>query len=154
MSAVQASEIEFQQRAAELIEAGRTLYGWGMVPATSGNLSARLSNSALAITVSGSHKGRVGAAQIMQLEAEGRSLDGRTPSAETLLHVQIYRQMPAAGVVLHPHSVNATVLSRIHTSHLLLQDYELLKAFPGIDTHACQVVVPTKRPPPSRRCRA
>ncbi|MGD2075285.1 MAG: methylthioribulose 1-phosphate dehydratase [Gammaproteobacteria bacterium] len=142
MSLAPAPDKEFEQRAAELMEAGRTLYDWGMVPATSGNLSARLSNGDLAITVSGSHKGRLGPAQIMRVDAAGHSLDGRKPSAETLLHAQIYRQVPAAGVVLHPHSVNATLLSRVHARHLLLQDYELLKAFPGIDTHACEVVVP------------
>jgi methylthioribulose-1-phosphate dehydratase len=66
----------------------------------------------------------------------------RRPSAETLLHVQVYRHFPEVRVVLHPHSVNATLLSRLHSRHVLLQDYELLKAFPGVDTHACEVVVP------------
>ena len=50
---------EFEQRAAELIEAGRTLYQMGMVPATSGNFSARLADGRIAITVSGRHKGRL-----------------------------------------------------------------------------------------------
>ncbi len=142
MSVAQVSEAEFQQRAAELSEAGRMLFERGMVPATSGNLSARLSSGELAITVSGTHKGRLDASQIMRVDAEGRSLDGRRPSAETLLHVQVYKHFPSAGAVLHPHSVNATLLSRLHSRQLLLQDYELLKAFPGIDTHACEVVVP------------
>jgi methylthioribulose-1-phosphate dehydratase len=136
------TQAEFRQRAAELIEAGRTLYARGMVPATSGNFSARLSSGALAITVSGSHKGRLRDTDIMRVNAEGRSLNGRRPSAETLLHVQVYRHFPAVRAVLHPHSVNATLLSRLHSQHLLLQGYELLKAFPGVDTHACEVVVP------------
>ena len=59
-----------------------------------------------------------------------------------MLHVQIYNRFPNAGVVLHPHSVNATLLSRVHSDHLILQDYELLKAFPDIDTHDCKVTVP------------
>lgn len=60
MGEAQASEAEFRQRAVDLIDAGRRLYAWGMVPATSGNLSARLSSGELAITVSGTHKGRLG----------------------------------------------------------------------------------------------
>jgi methylthioribulose-1-phosphate dehydratase len=136
------TQAEFRQRAAELIEAGRTLYARGMVPATSGNFSARLSSGALAITVSGSHKGRLRDTDIMRVNAEGRSLNGRRPSAETLLHVQVYRHFPEVRAVLHPHSVNATLLSRLHSQHLVLQGYELLKAFPGVDTHACEVVVP------------
>ncbi|MCG6969873.1 MAG: methylthioribulose 1-phosphate dehydratase [Gammaproteobacteria bacterium] len=133
---------EFKQRAAELVTVGHALYQLNMVPATSGNLSARLSDGRIAITVSGRHKGKLTESDIMVVDKQGNSLDGRRPSAETLLHVQIYQRYPQAGVVLHPHSVNATILSRIHSDHLILQDYELLKAFPGIETHDSKVTVP------------
>lgn len=133
---------DFPPRAAELVEAGRFLFERGMVPATSGNLSARLDNGSLAITVSGRHKGRLSEADIMRVDGEGRSLDGRRPSAETLLHCQIYRRLANAQAVLHPHSVSATVLSRVVRERLVLQGYELLKAFPGIDTHDCSLAVP------------
>ena len=69
-------------------------------------------------------------------------MDGRRPSAETLLHVQVYKRFADVGYVLHPHSVNATLLSRLHSGHLQLEDYEILKAFPGIDTHACKINIP------------
>jgi methylthioribulose-1-phosphate dehydratase len=133
---------EFQTYAQELIAAGRQLYAQGMVPATSGNFSARLANGHLAITVSGRHKGKLTEEDIMQVDAMGVSLDERRPSAETLLHTSIYQRFPQARVVLHPHSVNATVLSRLCDEWLMVQDYELLKAFPGIDTHACTVRSP------------
>lgn len=142
MTEASADNREFRSRAAELIEAGRSLYARGMVPATSGNFSARLGDGTIAITVSGSHKGMLGEADIMRLDAYGRSLDTRRPSAETGLHLQIYRRFPDVQAVLHPHSVNATLLSRRHDTDLVLEDYELLKAFPGIDTHACRVTVP------------
>jgi methylthioribulose-1-phosphate dehydratase len=132
---------EFIQRAAELVEAGKTLYQKGMVPATSGNFSAKLEDGTLAVTVSGRHKGKLTVADIMRVDAQGHSLDGRRPSAETLLHVQIYNRT-SARAVLHPHSVNATLLSKHNAGHLMLQDYELLKAFPGIDSHECNVTVP------------
>lgn len=133
---------DFLQRAEELVEAGRYLYARDMVPATSGNLSARLSDGSIAVTVSGRHKGRLSTAEIMRVDADGNSLDGRRPSAETLLHTHIYARFPEAQVVLHPHSVNATVLSLLSEDALVLQDYELLKAFPGVVTHDCTVVIP------------
>ncbi len=133
---------EFEQAAQGLIAAGRLLYANGWVPAASGNFSARLSDGRLAVTVSGRHKGRLTADDILLADASGRSLDARRPSAETQLHVQIYRRFPRARAVLHPHSVNATLLSRLCAGDLILQDYELLKAFPGIDTHQCAVRVP------------
>lgn len=133
---------EFESAATALVDAGQQLYQQGMVPATSGNLSAKLSDGQLAITVSGRHKGKLGVDDIMRVDARGKSLDERRPSAETLLHVGIYDRYPEARVVLHPHSVNATVLSRVCGEWLEFQDYELLKAFPGIDTHDCRVRVP------------
>lgn len=133
---------EFQSYAQDLILAGQSLYAQNMVPATSGNFSAKLSNNHLAITVSGAHKGKLSEQDIMEVDTEGRSLDDRRPSAETQLHVSIYQRFPEARVVLHPHSVNATVLSQLCDEWLVLKDYEILKAFPGIDTHACTVNVP------------
>lgn len=45
--------------------------------------------------------------------------------------------------MLHTHSVNATVLSRlVRGDRLVLQDYELQKAFTGVTTHEGQVEVP------------
>jgi methylthioribulose-1-phosphate dehydratase len=78
----------------------------------------------------------------MLVDLAGQSLDARRSSAETLLHTFIYQRYPDAQVVLHPHSVNATLLSRVSGDYLELQDYELLKAFPGIDSHECTVRVP------------
>lgn len=135
----------FENRATVLAETGRILHALGLVPATSGNLSARLDEARIAVTVSGRHKGRLQPADILVVDLEGQSLDSRTPSAETPLHLQIYRRFPDAGYVLHSHSVNSTVLSRLVAGCVVLQDYELLKAFPGIDTHDCRVTVPNFR---------
>jgi methylthioribulose-1-phosphate dehydratase len=132
----------FSSCAQALVEAGRQLYVQNMVPATSGNLSALMDGGQLAITVSGRHKGKLTDQDIMQVDSKGNSLDGRRPSAETLLHVFVYQRFPQARVVLHPHSVNATVLSRLCDDWLVLQDYEILKAFPGITTHDCIVKIP------------
>ena len=133
---------DFLERAEQLVEAGRYLFSQGMLPATSGNLSARVDDGSIAITVSGRHKGRLSTADVMRVDPDGRSLDGRRPSAETLLHTHIYARFPQATIVLHPHSVNATVLSLQCGEGLELCDYELLKAFPGIETHDCRVTIP------------
>jgi methylthioribulose-1-phosphate dehydratase len=133
---------EFLARANELIDAGRFIDNKGWVPATSGNFSARLSDGTIAVTVSGKHKGRLQIDDIMRVDTEGRSLDGKKPSAETLLHTSLYKRFPEARAVLHPHSVNATLASRIFGEEIVLEDYELLKAFSGIDTHETRIVVP------------
>lgn len=125
-----------------LIDVGRHADRHGWVPATSGNFSVRLDDDTVAITVSGAHKGRLAPEHVMRLDARGRPLDERRPSAETLLHLQLYRRDPAVRCVLHTHSVDATVLSRLASGELLIDGMEVLKAFPGIDTHLSRVRLP------------
>jgi methylthioribulose-1-phosphate dehydratase len=132
----------FEEWAQELVQAGHALYAQGMVPATSGNFSARLAPDNIAITVSGRHKGHLTTADIMQIDAAGRSRDGRRPSAETALHLQLYRRFPDAHVVLHHHSLPATLISQFEKDRIIFENYELLKAFPDIDTHATRMEVP------------
>jgi methylthioribulose-1-phosphate dehydratase len=130
--------------AREIIEAGQFLYARGWSPATSSNYSVRLSPTEALLTVSGKHKGQLGLDDVLVTDLAGNSLEpGKKPSAETLLHTQLYRCKPAVGAVLHTHSVNATVLSRLTAGdHLVFEDYELQKAFSGVSTHESKVVVP------------
>lgn len=132
----------FEELAQQLVNAGHVLYAQGMVPATSGNFSARVGPEAIAITVSGTHKGHLDTSDIMVIDNQGNSIDGRRSSAETALHTQIYRHLPEAGAVLHHHSPRATLLSQLAGDRIILSGYELLKAFPGIDTHEATVQVP------------
>ena len=128
----------------EIIEAGRFLFGRGWSPATSSNYSTRLSATEALLTVSGKHKGQLGLDDVLATDLSGNSLEpGKKPSAETLLHTQLYRWRPEIGAVLHTHSVNATVLSRLTPGNSLeFEDYELQKAFSGVSTHASKVQVP------------
>ena len=132
----------FEECARDLVEAGHILYEQGMVPATSGNFSARIGDERIAITVSGRHKGQLNVSDIMQIDQSGQSGDGRRPSAETELHLQIYRRYPDAAVILHHHSLYATLLSQLVADEVLLAEYELLKAFSEIDTHETRLRLP------------
>ncbi|MDD5462440.1 MAG: methylthioribulose 1-phosphate dehydratase [Methylococcales bacterium] len=126
----------------QLIDAGRFIDNKGWVPATSGNFSARLPDGTIAITVSGKHKGQLQQDDIMLIDASANSLDGKKPSAETVLHTSLYKRYPDIQSILHPHSLNATLISKIFKSEIVLEDYELLKALFGITTHESRVVVP------------
>ncbi|MOA00301.1 Methylthioribulose-1-phosphate dehydratase [compost metagenome] len=130
--------------AQEIIDAGRFLYGRGWSPATSSNYSTRLSASEALLTVSGKHKGQLGLDDVLVTDLAGNSLEpGKKPSAETLLHTQLYSWRPEIGAVLHTHSVNATVLSRLTPQDCIeFEDYELQKAFSGVSTHESRVRVP------------
>ncbi len=127
-----------------IISAGRRMDQRGWVPATAGNISVRLSDDQVAITRSGGHKGFLSAGDVMRVDFDGGSLtSGSHPSAETLLHCQIYRQFPGACAVVHGHSVPGTVLSMATNEPAIrFTGYELLKAFEGQDTHDATLDLP------------
>ncbi len=129
-----------RELAASLVEAGQRMDSRFWVPGSAGNLSARIDDETIAITRSGVHKGRLTLDDIIAVDLAGvPKLAGTKPSAETLLHCQLYRLFPPVGAVLHGHSVAATVLSA--KGAISFSDYEILKAF-GFSTHALDVVLP------------
>lgn len=132
------------QLAQQIIDAGRFLYSRGWSPATSSNYSVRLSNATALLTVSGKHKGELTAEDVLAVDWQGQSLEqGKKPSAETLLHTQLYQWRDSLGAVLHTHSVDACVLSMLVTDdHIALHGYELQKALEGFGTHEATVLVP------------
>ncbi len=134
-----------RQAAAALVDAGRELAARGWTPATSSNFSVRIDDERVAITVSGRDKGRLETADIMLVDAAGKALDARQrPSAETALHMQIYRRFADAGAILHTHSRTQTVASRLYANagSVRLEGWELQKAISGHATHADVLELP------------
>lgn len=134
-----------QSLAAEIASNVRELAAAGWTPATSSNFSRRLDDRHAAITVSGRDKGRLTEDDIMVVDFDGQAVGtDRRPSAETLLHTQLYRRFPDIGCVLHTHSPVQTIASRLYAGpgHVRLEGYELLKAFSGNSTHEAAIAVP------------
>lgn len=122
-----------------LLEAGRTFAARGSVPATSGNFSLRLDEDRVAITRSGTDKGALVPADIVIAHLDAPPPPGA--SAETALHLALYRDRPAVRAVIHTHADAAAVLSRAGRD-LLLSGWELLKAFAGVTSHDASVAIP------------
>ena len=128
--------------AAELIAAGRDFAARGWVPATSGNLSARLDARTMAVTLSGRDKGALTRADFVAADIDAPPPPG--VSAEAPLHALMYRTDPAIGAVLHVHSLTATLAGLEHEAAgvVALEGYEMLKALAGVRTHETRVEVP------------
>lgn len=138
-------DTRFAERAEAVAAVGRELAERGWAPATSGNFSARVDGAHAAITISGRDKRLLTAADIMLVDLDGAAVGSHAqPSAETLLHTQLYRRDGGVGAVLHTHSRTQTVASRVlpRDGAIRLAGYELLKAFDGIATHATALDVP------------
>ncbi|GBQ83726.1 methylthioribulose-1-phosphate dehydratase [Gluconacetobacter johannae DSM 13595] len=127
----------------DIVAAGRRMDRFGWVPATAGNISRRLADGRIAVTRSGGHKGHLTPDGVIEVTPDGRAVrPGERPSAETLLHCQLYAFAPEIGAVLHGHSVASTVLSMAAADVIELTGYEVLKVFEGQDTHDTTVRVP------------
>lgn len=129
----------------QMIGAAQQLNRLGLFPATSGNLSARLEDDLFVITVSGKHKGKLKSEDLIVIGADGISLNpSKKPSAETALHLLIYRLYPEAAAVIHTHSLDGTVLSLLLKDQdvFVTEGYEIHKAFPGMKTHDSYLELP------------
>ncbi len=93
-----------------ICELGRSLFDRGLTAGSSGNLSARLDDGFL-LTPTNSSLGRLDAARLSKLDAEGRPVSGDPPSKEAFLHRALYLARPAAGAVVHLHSTHAAAVS-------------------------------------------
>lgn len=136
--------ISLQAARAGLIAVGRRFDARGWAPATAGNYSARLGDGRFAITVSGKHKGRLTEDDIMTVDPQGNALDGKKPSAETWLHMMLYRDFPQVGAVLHSHATTGVALARLmaDADGWTISGHEMLKVLPGITTHETSVTLP------------
>jgi len=129
----------FEDLSERITELGRQAHHRGWVLGTSGNFSAVVSRQPLrlAITASGVDKGRLGPAQVLEIDGEGRSIGGNgRPSAETSLHLAVVRAR-GAGSVLHTHSPWSTLLSDVHAGAggMAIEGYEMLKGLDGVTSH-------------------
>jgi methylthioribulose-1-phosphate dehydratase len=137
------------QKAAELVEIIRWINSCGWSPATSTNYSFKNSENPISICISqsGVDKSKFGTEHFMLIDAEGRPSNDFAhlrSSAETFLHTVLYQENPEIEVILHTHSVYATILSQKYLSDgfLLLENYEVLKGLGNIKTHEVSVKVP------------
>ena len=136
---------EFARCVDAMVEATRELASAGWTPATSSNFSMRLDAVHVAITVSGRDKGKLSRDDIMLVDMHGQAVGTHArPSAETALHLQVYRRKPEVGVVLHTHSRTQSVASRVFARDgvVRLQGWELQKAITGHTTHESALDIP------------
>lgn len=127
-----------------LVDACRWIGAKGWAPATGGNMSVRQDEHLCWLSESGKDKGSLTTDDFLQVEiATNRAPSGRKPSAETGLHTLIYRLFPGANAVLHVHTVNATVLSRlVKEAELNISGFEMQKSLTGQITHLDTVAIP------------
>ena len=88
----------------KIIEYGKLCGEKNYTPGYSGNISARYKDGML-ITTSGSSNGYLSENEIVYTNFEGKSLEeGKKPSSEKFLHIEIYKQRPDINYIIHVHA--------------------------------------------------
>jgi methylthioribulose-1-phosphate dehydratase len=130
--------LEDKQRVfAELRDIKTNLAARGWFPGTSGNLSVRLGQFdpdqfAFAITASGKDKSLQTPEDFLLVNGQGKPIEPTSlkPSAETLIHCEIYR-LTGCGAIFHVHTVFNNLVSELfwERGSIPVQGVELIKAF-------------------------
>jgi L-fuculose-phosphate aldolase len=96
----------------EVARVAKQLIHSGLVPGTSGNVSASTPEGDVLMTPSGIDYGELEPNDVVLVGVAGEVLEGSLqPSTETPMHTGIYRARPEVGAVVHTHSVFATTLA-------------------------------------------
>lgn len=84
----------------EIIETGRWIMEKNLTWGTSGNISVREGDH-IYVTASGTVIGDLHEEDITVVDLEGKVLEGKKPSKETGMHLEVYRKRPDVAAVLH-----------------------------------------------------
>src|SRR5438067_6063946 len=93
----------------ENIRIGKLLHSSGMVAATDGNISVRLTHNHILSTATGMSKGMMSPDDLVVVDLEGGHISGeRRVSSEIGMHLLIYRVRPGVNAIVHAHPPTAT----------------------------------------------
>ena len=93
----------------EIVQFGKLLHQTGLVAATDGNLSVRLSDGNFLCTPTMMSKGMMSPHDMVVVDALGHKVSGqRNVSSEILMHLFVYRNRPDVNAVVHAHPPTAT----------------------------------------------
>jgi L-fuculose-phosphate aldolase len=96
----------------KLVEIAHKCYARGLVPATSGNISARIPGTdRILVKNTGVSLGDVTDDDFVLVNLEGEVLEGGKPSKEWRFHLALLRDRPNTGGVVHLHSPFATAFA-------------------------------------------
>ncbi len=91
----------------------KSLFDRGLTGGSSGNISARTADGGLLVSPTGSTLGGLDPAELSRFDANGRQVDGLTPTKEMPLHTAFYDTRSTAGAVVHLHCSHSVALSMI-----------------------------------------
>ncbi len=104
--------MHLEQAISDVIHVGKRMYDRGYVASNDGNISVRLSEDRLLITMTGVSKGFLTPEQLIVVDYDGKVISGsHAPSSEMKMHLMVYRERPDVHAAAHAHPPTATGFS-------------------------------------------
>jgi methylthioribulose-1-phosphate dehydratase len=132
--------IEYSDEKLLLCELCRQFYHKGWVSGTGGGITMKLENNLALIAPSGVQKEKIKPEDLL-VELNNKIENGykvlQTPnslkiSACTNIFINIYKYRPSTKAIIHSHSINAVMLTKIAKGHsITITSYEMLKGLAG-----------------------
>src|SRR5258706_6676760 len=94
----------------EICVFGKSMFDRGLTVGSSGNISVRLDDGWL-MTPTNSCLGRLDPATLSKVDAKGHLQSGEKQTKESVLHLSMYAERPAAGAIVHLHSTHSVAVS-------------------------------------------
>lgn len=113
----------------------------GINQGTSGNVSVRTPEGFL-MTASGIPYDKMRPEHIVEMDLDGGYVGDYLPSTEWRMHLDIFRERPEAGAVVHTHSIYATALSCLRKD---IPPFHYMIGIAGVPRYAAQVMPNTAR---------
>jgi L-fuculose-phosphate aldolase len=95
----------------QMVEIGQRIWARGYVAANDGNITIKLNDHELLTTPTGVSKGFMTVDMIIKCDWTGKPLSsnpGYRPSSEVKMHLEVYKERPDIGAVVHAHPQFAT----------------------------------------------
>ncbi|MGQ7847209.1 3-oxo-tetronate 4-phosphate decarboxylase [Granulosicoccus sp. 3-233] len=89
----------------------KSLFDRGLTSGSTGNISSRTADGGLLVSPTGTSFGRLDPGRLSRFDADGRLIDGDSPTKEMSLHSAFYTTRSTAGAVVHLHSCHAVAWS-------------------------------------------
>ena len=96
----------------QILEIGRRMYARNYVAANDGNITCKVSPTALWTTPTGVSKGYMTEEMLIKVDLDGHILQGtQTPSSELKMHLRVYWENPDLTACVHAHPPAATAFA-------------------------------------------
>jgi methylthioribulose-1-phosphate dehydratase len=134
-----------QEMKSKMVQTIRQYNQKGWSPATSTNYSFREEDGTIWVTRSGIDKSSITADDFIAVDISGNPEEAYRsikPSAETMIHCDLYRCVRDTKVILHSHGIYPILLAEKAQKGIVLEGWEVQKGFSGVETHVSRLVIP------------